>query len=784
MISADGLDRDVVLRDGSIIHVRAERSDDAQRIHVFYDRLAKESSYRDVYSMSRARPRVPPGAPPESRFVLVGELGGDVVAVAEYVVVEPDRGRAEVAFAVTEALQGRGVAPRLLELLAEHARESGVGTFIAQVLGTNHAMMSVLRDSGFDVERHVRDDLYEVSLSLQRPPRFDTLPTDRAETEVIASMRPFFAPRAVAVVGASRDSTSIGGQVFRNVRESGFRGPVHPVNLHDTMIDGVACVPRVTRIAGDVDLAIVAVPAANVGGVIDDCIAKQIPAVVVISAGFAEAGAEGLAREAELVEKVRRAGLRMIGPNCLGIMNTDPDVRLNAIFARRLPPIGDMAFACQGGSLGLAILDYISKLHIGISNFVSLGNKADVSSNDLVQLWGADPRTRVILLYLETFGNPRTFMRLARRVSREKPVIAVKAGRSLVTCGTDDAVADDLFRQAGIIRTRSVAELFDVATLLSRQPLPEGGRVAILTNSVGPGVLAADACTAEGLELPGLASATVATLRAALPTGARVANPVDMLVSARADHYRVASEALLADERVDSLLVIHTPPFVSDPSQVASAIDAAARRSPKPVLAVFMAAGEMPPALGRLPYFTFPEPAVTALAHVVAYALWRSQPVADVEPLVEIDGARARSAVESGLARGGGWLTRDEAQALAIAAGISGDGGFDVDTTIGALEHPTFGPVISLTAGEARKTFRLHPLAACDADAMIADVKRGSPGLRDVLLRVSALLEVCPEIRELDIHPVRVRASAAKSIDVRVRVAPLAARPPSRRIRY
>jgi acyl-CoA synthetase (NDP forming)/RimJ/RimL family protein N-acetyltransferase len=877
MTSAECPECDVVLRDGSTIHVREERPDDVERVAAFYDRLSKESSYRRFFTMSRARPRLPPGAPPESRFVLLGELRGNVVAVAEYVVLEPDGTRAEVAFAIADMLQGRGVATRLLELLAEHAREDGVQTFVAQVLGTNRTMMSVFRDSGFDVEQRVRDDVYEVSVSLHPSLRFTRRAGDRAEIAAVASMRPFFAPRAVAVVGASRNAAGVGAQVFRKVRESGFRGPVHPVNPHDTMIDGVPCVPSVTKIDGPVDLAIVVVPAPHVEGVVDDCIAKKIPALVVISAGFAETGAEGFAREAALVEKVRDAGLRMIGPNCLGIMNTDPDVRLNAIFARRLPAVGDMAFACQGGSLGLAILDYVSRLHIGISNFVSLGNKADVSSNDLVQLWGADPRTRVILLYLESFGNPRTFARLARRVGRDKPIVAVKAGRSLAAprptpshlgaLATDDAVVDGLFRQAGIIRTRTVGELFDVATLLSRQPLPKGGRVAILTNSGGPGTLAADACVAEGLELCGLTDTTVATLRATLPAGARVANPVDMLVSAPAQHYRIASEALLADDHVDSLLVIHTPPFVSDPAEVASAIDAAASRSPKPVLAVFMAAGEMPPALGRLPWFSFPEPAVTALAHVVAYSRWKSQPLADVETFADVDARRVRAAVEMALARGGGWLTTAEAQSLLLAAGIpaaraafvcSADdaalasleiglpvalkaagpsivhrGEIDgvrlslasedaarrayeelsarlgarmsgaivqemvpagiagVEMTVGALEHPSFGPVIALglalgttTLRAPQMTFRLQPITGPDAAAMIDEVKGCPPALKEMLLRVSALLELCPEIHELEIDPVRSSVGGAKAVDVRVRVKPLTARPPSRRIRY
>ena len=883
MISSDTYECDVVLRDGSTIHVRPGRPDDAGRVAAFYDRLSKDSSYQRFFSVSRIHPPPPASS---RRFSLLGEIRSEVVAVAEYVMLESDPARAEVAFAISDLLQGRGVGTRLLELLAERARADGVETFVAQVLGTNRGMMNVFRDSGFEVEQRLREDVYEVSLSLRRSARFETRARARERTAAVASMKPFFAPRVIAVVGASRDPARIGAQVFRNVRESGFRGTVHPVNPHVPVIDGLPCAASLTAIEGPVDLAIVTVAAAQVPGVIDDCIAKKVPAVVVISAGFAETGPEGRAREAELLEKVRGAGIRMIGPNCMGIMNTDPDIRLNATFARRLPPIGDVAFASQSGALGLSIVEHVSRLHIGISTFVSVGNKADVSGNDLIQLWAADPRTKVILLYLESFGNPRTFGRLARRVAREKPIVAVKAGRSRVgaraasshtgALATDDAVVDGLFRQAGIIRTRTVAELFDVASLLSRQPLPKGRRVAILTNAGGPGILAADACAADGLDLPSLTDATIAKLRATLPAAASVANPVDMLAAAPAEHYRIAIEALLADERVDSLLVIYTPPFVTEPADIASAIAGAVARSPKPVLTVFMTAGDMPQCLAKVPCFPFPEPAVTALARVVEYARWKAQPLSEVQEVAGLDRERARLNIDAALARGGGWLAPTEVHALMEAVQIpiaraafvtsadeavlgaraigfpvalkasgpsiihkSDVGGVrlalesetdvrsayadlakrlgarlagavvqemvpaGVEMMIGALEDATFGPVIAFGSGGtllellSDVTFRLAPLAEEDAVEMLGDVKgsallrgfrRAPPAdeaaLRAVLLRVSALLELCPEIQELDINPITVLASGAKAVDVRVRVEPLRARPPSRRIRY
>ena len=335
-----------------------------------------------------------------------------------------------------------------------------------------------------------------------------------------------------------------------------------------------------------IDLAVVVVPAAQVQAAVDDCLAKGIRAICVISAGFSECDADGHARERLLLERVREAGCRLIGPNCMGLLNTNPAVPLNATFSPVYPPAGNVAMSTQSGALGLAILDYARRLDIGISSFVSVGNKADVSGNDLIQDWADDPSTGVILLYLESFGNPKKFSEIARRVGRLKPIVAVKAGRSNAgaraaashtgALATSDAVVDALFRQAGIIRTERLEELFDVAALLSHQPIPRGARVAILTNAGGPGILAADACEANGLELPPLSDATRAELRAFLPAAASVGNPVDMLASAPADHYRRALAAILRDESVDSVIAIFIPPLVTEPDAVAAAIAAAA----------------------------------------------------------------------------------------------------------------------------------------------------------------------------------------------------------------
>jgi acetate---CoA ligase (ADP-forming) len=318
----------------------------------------------------------------------------------------------------------------------------------------------------------------------------------------------------------------------------------------------------------------VAVRAPEVVREAERCARKGVRALVVISAGFAETGPEGLARQTELIKVCRASGMRLIGPNCMGLVNTDPEVRLNATFAPQSPPAGRVGFSSQSGALGLAIIEYANSLGLGLSTFVSVGNKADISGNDLINYWESDPRTDVILLYLESFGNPRKFSRIARRVARTKPIVAVKSGRSPAGAratsshtgallAASDVTVDALFRQSGVIRTDTLEELFDVASLLASQPPPKGRRVGIITNGGGPGILCADTCEAEGMEIPALTDDTQATLRAFLPPQASVGNPVDMIASAPADHYREAIRAVAADPGVDALIAIFVPPLVT-----------------------------------------------------------------------------------------------------------------------------------------------------------------------------------------------------------------------------
>jgi acetate---CoA ligase (ADP-forming) len=673
---------DVVLRDGRTLRLRPVRPDDDRRLLELFERMSEQSLYYRFMTVPRIdldKAAQFAHVDYDRQFVIVGDAGGILTAVAGYYQSEHAAHRAEVAFAIADAEQGRGIGTRMLERLAEIARDHGLTTFDAYVMGENRRMMDVFLDSGFAVTEELQDRVFHVTLSLEATPAYTERAAERSRLAAAASMRPFFEPRVVAVVGANRERGRLGAEVFANLREAGFTGTLVPVHPHAESIDGVKAYPSVSAVPLPIDLAVIVLPAAGVPPVVDECIAKGVKALVVISAGFAESGPEGRVMEAALVDRIRDAGIRMIGPNCMGIINTDPRFNLNATFAPVRPPAGRVAFSTQSGALGFAILDYVRRLNLGISSFASIGNKADVSGNDLIQYWAQDPRTDVILLYLESFGNPKKFGQIARRVGRHKPIVAVKAGRSSAGAraasshtgarATSDALVDTLLRQAGVIRTHTLDELFDVAVLLSSQPVPAGRRVAIVTNAGGPAILAADACEANGLELPPVTPETAAGLRAYLPPAASVVNPVDMIASAGADDYRRAIALVAADPNVDSLIVIFIPPILAAAEQVAGAIRAAASECGKPVVAVFMGAqGPLP--LAPVPSYTFPESAAVALARVTQYGEWRRKPAPEATALAGFDREAARALVCAALEAGEAWLSPADAQRLLELSGI------------------------------------------------------------------------------------------------------------------
>ena len=468
-------------------------------------------------------------------------------------------------------------------------------------------MADVLRDSGFIATFATRDEFQCWALDTARPMRRWRATTCVRPPRPQASLRRVLAPRSVAVIGASRERGTIGAEIFHNLLATGFNGPVYPVNRSAEVVQSVRAYASVTEINDPVDLAVIVVPAAHVIGAARECATKGVLGLVVISAGFAEAGAEGTRRQRELVSVCRDAEMRLVGPNCMGVINTDAEVRLNATFAPSYPPAGRIGFLSQSGALGLAVIEHAVQRGLGLSSFVSVGNKADLSGNDLLAFWEKDQRTDLILLYLESFGNPRKFARIARRVGRPKPIVAVKSGRSVAGAratsshtgalvAASDVTTDALFRQTGVIRTGTLAEMFDVSALLANQPLPTGARVAILTNAGGPAILAADACEAAGLEVPALSDETRRRLAELLPPEASTGNPVDMIASAGADAYSRAIGILAGDDSVDALIVIFTPPLVTRAADVARGIRTAVRALPRsiPILAVFLSVSGVP----------------------------------------------------------------------------------------------------------------------------------------------------------------------------------------------
>jgi acetate---CoA ligase (ADP-forming) len=569
---------DVVLRDGATARLRQASIDDRDQLREFYEHLSSQSRYFRFFGKPRIGniiEDVMHALASRDAVTLVADVDHQIVAVAQYFPTVGAAGRAEAAFAIADAHQGRGIGTRLLERLGVVARSRGITSFEAYLLHDNQKMRQVLVDSGFALTwDRIDGQIRHVVFSLAESTQLHEKERARARAAAQASLRPFFRPTTIAVIGAGRRRGGIGAEIFHNLVATGFHGPIIPVNSAGGSVEGVPAIRSVTSVEGEVSLAVIAVPCGQVSAVVDDCIAKGVKALLIISAGFAETGAEGREREAAILDKVRAAGIRLIGPNCMGVLNTDPAVRLNATFSPGYPPHGRVALSTQSGALGLAILDYATRLNIGFSTFASIGNKADASSNDLLQYWANDSGTDVILLYLESFGNPRKFSELARDIGRSKPIVAVKAGRSAAgaraasshtgALASSDVIVEALFRQAGVIRTYTLEEMFDVAALLAHQPIPSGPRAAILTNAGGPAILAADACEANGLELPQLGLATRDALQAFLPPAASIGNPVDMLASAPPEHYERATRLLLADPAVDSLMVIFIPPLVTD----------------------------------------------------------------------------------------------------------------------------------------------------------------------------------------------------------------------------
>jgi len=663
---------EVLLKDGSRILLRPIKRDDVERWLDFISRLSQRTMYlrfHYVPKLGREDAIRFCSVDYSNAFAFVAEVlrdrRRDIIAIGRYHRI-PNKPSAEVAFVIEDAYQGKGIGTKLVEWLANVARDNGITTFEASVLAENRGMMTVFKDYGFHVTSEYDEHVYRITFPIARTQLVTEKEEERERAATVASMRSLLYARSVAVIGASREPNTIGQLLFKCIMQSGFSGVVYPVNPNAEAIMSVKSYPSVLDIPDSIDLALIAVPAPLVVRVTDECGRKGVHSIVVVSDGFKERGGEGAQREQELRDVALGHGMRIVGPNCMGVINTDLTINLNATFSPVFPPRGNVAFLTQSGALGLSILEYANNLNMGISTFMSVGNRADISSNDMLQYWEQDQETELILLYLESFGNPRKFARIARRVSTAKPIVAVKGGSSIAgsraasshtgALATPQIASDALFYQAGIIRVNTLEELFNVATLLSNQPVPKDRRVAIVTNGGGPGIIAADACEHYGLALPELSPEVIEALRSVVKRDITFRNPLDLTAGATGEEFEEVLKTLVEDNSVDAVLTIFIPPTIVDPKGAEEAIRRVVplfQRKKKPLLACFMGQRGFKSKLGTngkfVPCYPFPEEAVSALAKAAEYGEWLKRSKGSIPKIQGLKRQRAQKLIDATL---------------------------------------------------------------------------------------------------------------------------------------
>jgi len=659
---------DAVAADGGIVRIRPVTPADEEALRELHLSASPESLYRRFFVGGHAGVAAEVarlcGPVDPDRIALLAEQAGQIIGVGS-AERQPEGTSAEFALIVAEEHHGRGIGTLLLEALTARARQAGITELIGEVLPTNYPMVKLARDLGTQERATYADGVVVVRLTTADA---DTTALDARDRQAAQrSLTPLLAPRSVAVIGAGREPGGVGHTVLANLVRGGYTGVLYAIHPTAAAIAGVPAYPSVDKTPGPVDLAVIAVPAALVAGVLEQCGHAGVRAVVIITAGFGEAGPTGREAQAELVRIARRHSIRIVGPNCLGILNTDPALRLHATFAAIEPEPGGLAVASQSGAVAITILDHVRRTGTGLSSFVSLGNKADVSGNDLLAYWYDDPATRAVALYLESVGNPRRFARIARALGRRKPVLAVKSGRSAAgqragashtaAAAAPDATVDALFAQAGVIRCDTLGELLDAGRLLVDQPLPGGTRVGVVGNAGGVNVMIVDAADAHGLTVPALPS---------------VANPVDLGAAATPEAFRDTIIALADSGEVDSVIAVFAVTGANDVTGVLDAIRDTLDRISLPACAVLLGIDEPPAVLGarRAPVYGLPEQAVTAIARAAGYARWRATPPGVRAPLSDVDTTTARRIATEALAVHPGWQPADVAAGLLSCYGI------------------------------------------------------------------------------------------------------------------
>jgi len=825
-VTGDAEGADVLLADGTTAHVRPITPGDAERLVAFHAGLSLETV---VLRFFGAHPRL--SAAEVERFThvdgvdrvaLVAERGGDLVAVARYD-RPPGAEEAEVAFVVADEFQGRGLGTILLEHLASAARSHGIRRFTADTLSENFRMLHVFRDAGFARRFSRSAEVTRVVLDIAPSAAARATVDERDRRAVVRSMARLLHPASIVVVGDGRDPRSAGQRLLANLRAGGFPGSVYPVD--PSLAEGrrLGTWSGFAEVPDGVDLAVVTVPAAEVAASVQACGQVGVRSLVVTSAGFAEAGEAGARRQDELVRLAHILGMRLVGPNCPGLINTDPACSVNATVDLPLPPAGGVGVASQSASLAAVIVGEASGRELGLSSVVTLGNKADVSGNDTLQWWEEDPSTDVVLLYLESFGNPRRFARIARRVGQRKPIVALTSGRSApgrrgATSHTaarpaPEEAVDALFRRTGVLRVDTVEELLDVATVLSHEPLPRGPRVGIVGNAGGPGVLAADACVAHGLTVPELSTQLRARLGAVAAERA-ITNPVDLGDDASADEIAAATAILGTSGEVDAVVVAVAAPAtgfgealaagLSAPGAPAEASDAWPRggrqgggkadgraRGQATTLVCLLGAGRPHHVLagGRRPRpcFAYPETAVRALAKVAAYGAWRGASDDEEIDAPGVDPHAARRALESVEAEEV-WVDGAPATALLAAYGIP-EHPPRVRVAAGFVQDPDFGPMVRLGpvasgGAPARLVLGLAPLTVAAARELVLAAAVGAPddrhgrgdalddALVDMVVRLGRMAEDLPDVAELVCECVPTASGGDAMLAARFRPAP------------
>jgi len=765
-----------LLKDGQGILLRIATPEDVDRVEAFMHRLSQESLSKrfmgGVSSVSRKFVEELCDENPHQRACLLAiegmEAGQRVVGLGNY--VGKGAGIAEVSFMVADDHQGRGISSLILERLAGLAAGSGYVGFEADVLYENSKMTNVFRDSGFETRRALEGGVIHVQFPLSAAQSQRERAEIRERVAATNSLIPLLKPGTVAVVGASQNPSSLGNAIFRHILQGHFKGVVYPVNLKARAVEGVRAYPSLASLPEAPDLVVLAVPAAKVIPLAKEALDKGARGLLAIAAGFAEAGPEGARRQEELVGLVRSRGARLVGPNCLGLLNTNEAVQLNASLATAMPPRGRVGFFSHSAALGVVILQYAAERGLGFSTFLSAGNRADVSGNDLLQYWEEDPDTDVALLYLETFGNPRRFARLARRVSRQKPVLCVKSARSqagrrmarthIGASPRDDAEVEALFHQAGVIRADTLEELFDIALLLAHQPLPRGNRVAVISNSGGVATICADACESRGMCISG-------------------PGVVDLHALATAEHYEKACLEALQHPEVDALIATFACVGGCDPALVARAIRRASVKAEratgvaKPTLLSLMgvsgavpvgsaAQGERGGAHRTFPSYRFPESAALALSKVVDYARFRMQPPGRIPAYENLDAGQTRLWVEQ-LVEGltdASPLMLSPAQVRELMAGfgipiadrLRGEptpGGSMIAMSLSA--DPDFGPIWRFHRQGEASILRITPLTDIDIADVVERLQLPSVcGLAETLGRLTQLVEELPWVCTLE----------------------------------